>query len=139
MEVAFRIRKLARYASRKPIVMKSWYRLTIVPRTSAGETSEMYTGETIDTMPMPKPPMMRNITNCVKSAHRAQPIADMENSTALMNMVFLRPRKSLSIPAHRTPIIEPIRAQPTYQPSRPVDSPNCVLTISVVPEITAVS
>ena len=41
------------------MVTASWYRETMVPRLSAGETSEIYTGETMDTTPMPNPPMMR--------------------------------------------------------------------------------
>ena len=35
------IQKLTMYAARKPIVTASWYRDTIVPLLSAGETSDM--------------------------------------------------------------------------------------------------
>ena len=79
------------------------------------------------------------MTSWVKSWLSAQPIADTEKRNAAMSMVFLRPRKSLSMPATRTPTMEPMSAQPTYQPSRPVERPNCIFTTSVVPEITAVS
>ena len=96
-------------------------------------------GETMETTPMPKPPIMRYTTSWVKSPHRAQPMAETENIRAAMSIVFLRPRKSLSMPATRTPTMEPIRAQPTNQPSMPVDRPNWAFTISVVPEMTAVS
>ena len=111
----------------------------MVPRTSAGETSEIYTGDTIDTMPIPNPPTMRKITSCVKSWLTAHPIAEMEKRKADMSMVFFLPRKSDIIPAMRTPRMEPIRAHPTYQPSPPVVRPNCIFTTSVVPEMTAVS
>ena len=37
------------------------------------------------------------------------------------------------------PRMEPMRAHPTYQPSPPVERPNCIFTTSVVPEMTAVS
>ena len=96
-------------------------------------------GETMDTTPMPKPPIIRYTTSWEKFPHTAQPMAETENIRAAMNIVFLRPRKSLSMPATITPMIDPMRAQPTNQPSRPVDRPNWALTISVVPEITAVS
>ena len=66
-------------------------------------------------------------------------MAEMLNMRAAMSMVFLRPRKSLSMPATRTPTMEPMRAQPTYQPVARGSRPNCPLTMSVVPEMTAVS
>ena len=96
-------------------------------------------GDTMETIPIPTPPTMRKMTSWVKSPQTAQPMADMENRRADMSMVFLRPRKSESMPATSTPAMEPMRAQPTYQPSPPVVRPNCILTISVVPEMTAVS
>ena len=77
--------------------------------------------------------------NWVKSWLNAQPMADTEKRTAAMSIVFLRPRKSDSMPATSTPTMEPMSAQPTYQPSMPVERPNCIFTTSVVPEITAVS
>ena len=119
--------------------MASWYSDTRVPRFSATATSEMYTGETMDTTPMPKPPIMRKTTSWVKSAETAQPMAEMLNISAAMSIVFLRPMPSLSIPAQRTPMMEPMRAQPTYQPVASSSSPNWADTMSVVPEITAVS
>ena len=66
-------------------------------------------------------------------------MAEIENRTAEMSMVFFRPRKSDIMPATSTPMIEPMRAHPTYQPSPPVVRPNCDFTTSVVPEMTAVS
>ena len=69
----------------------------------------------------------------------AQPMAERLNINAAKSMAFLRPRRSLIIPAEATPAIDPIRAQPTYQPSCIVSSPNWEVTIDVVPEITAVS
>ena len=93
----------------------------------------------METIPIPSPPIIRKMTSWEKSAHKAHPMAEMEKSNAEIIIVFFRPRKSDSIPATRTPIMEPIRAHPTYQPSPPVERPNCVLTTSVVPDMTAVS
>ena len=88
---------------------------------------------------MPNPPMILKTTSWLKSPQTAQPMAETLNIRAEMSIVFFLPRWSLIIPAVITPRIEPIRAQPTYQPSAIVFSWNWFLTISVVPEITAVS
>ena len=69
----------------------------------------------------------------------AQPMAERLNMNAAKSIAFLRPRRSLMTPAEATPAMEPMRAQPTYQPSCIVSSPNWDETIDVVPEITAVS
>ena len=82
---------------------------------------------------------MRKTTSWLKFAATAQPNAEMLNIRAAMSMVLLRPMPSESMPATSTPIIEPIRAQPTYQPSWIVLRANWVVTALVVPEITAVS
>ena len=46
----------------------------------------------------------------------AHPKADVENKTAEITIVIFRPSLSLKIPAKRTPIIDPTKAHPTYQP-----------------------
>lgn len=88
---------------------------------------------------MPNPPMILKTTSWLKSPQTAQPMAETLNIRAEMSIVFFLPRWSLIIPAVITPRIEPIRAQPTYHPSAIVVSRNWFFTISVVPEITAVS
>ena len=57
------------------------------------------------------------MTNCVKSPQTAQPMPEAVNSTAARSMVSLRPKRSLRMPATATPPIDPISAQPTYQPT----------------------
>lgn len=69
----------------------------------------------------------------------AQPIAVHEKKTAEMSIVIFLPNPSLKIPATATPMIEPIRAQPTYHPCCIVLRENCLATSDTVPEITAVS
>src|SRR5574344_1658984 len=128
-----------RYAARKPTVIASWYKDTNAPLFSAIAISEMYIGQTMDTMPIPKPPIILYITKSVNPTHSAQPIAEMLNRTEAMNIVFFLPRLSLSTPAIITPSMEPMRAQPTYQPCCITVRPNWVVTEVVVPEITAVS
>ena len=66
-------------------------------------------------------------------------MAEMLNIRAEMSMVFFRPRKSLSMPATETPRMEPMRAQPTYQPLDISVRANWSATMRVVPEMTAVS
>ena len=67
-------------------------------------------------MPMPTPPIMRYTTSWSKVAQTAHPTAETVNSSAESIITGLRPRRSLSTPATDTPAIEPMRAQPTYQP-----------------------
>ena len=66
-------------------------------------------------------------------------MAETLNMRAAMSIVFFRPRKSLSTPATSTPIMEPMRAQPTYQPLDISVRANWSATMRVVPEMTAVS
>ena len=79
------------------------------------------------------------MTSCVKSPQTAQPMPEAVNSTAARSMVSLRPKRSLRMPAMATPPIDPISAQPTYQPTCMALSANCVSTLVIVPEMTAVS
>ncbi len=91
------------------------------------------------TTPIPMPPMILYMTRSLNPVHRQQPIAETLNSTADIKSVFFLPKKSLITPANATPIIEPTRAQPTYQPLLISLRPNCEHTSAVVPEMTAVS
>ena len=62
--------------------MASWYTAISPPRSLAGEISAMYSGESIDAMPMPVPPTSRAATRCHGSRGMADPIAQSVNSTA---------------------------------------------------------
>ena len=48
------------------MTMVNWFSETRRPRHSAGLTSAMYMGETLDAMPMAEPPAIRQTTNQVK-------------------------------------------------------------------------
>jgi hypothetical protein len=61
---------------------------TNAPLFCAIAISEMYIGQTMDTMPIPKPPIILYITKSVNPTHSAQPIAEMLNRTEAMNIVF---------------------------------------------------
>lgn len=104
-----------------------------------GATSEIYIGETMDTMPMPAPPIILYTINPLKVPASAQPMAETENSTAERIITFFLPYLSAKLPAMLTPIIEPNKAQPTYQPWAIEPRENCSVTSLIVPEITAVS
>lgn len=88
---------------------------------------------------MPIPPMILKHTSCVKLEQSMHPMAQALKRTAAISMVFFLPMASLMLPAKDTPAIDPMRAQPTYQPCCKVSSENCCVTMPIVPEITAVS
>ncbi len=68
-----------------------------------------------------------------------QPIAELEKRIAENNKTIFLPKRSLNFPATATPIIEPTKAQPTYQPVLTSFKLNWAETLPIVPEITAVS
>ena len=82
---------------------------------------------------------MRYTTSMVNVVEMAHPAAETVKSTAEMNIVGLRPRRSLMMPATLTPAMDPMRAQPTYHPWFMTSRLNCRPTWSMVPDITAVS
>lgn len=88
---------------------------------------------------MPIPPVILKQTSCTKLEQAAHPSAHILNRVAAMSIVFFLPMLSLSDPANITPMIEPMRAHPTYQPCCMVSSENCCVTLPIVPDITAVS
>ena len=83
--------------------------------------------------------MILKHTSWTKPALAAQNIADRQKRVAAMSIVFFLPMLSLSVPAKRTPIIEPTRAHPTYHPCCIVSRLNWPETLLMVPDITAVS
>ena len=93
----------------------------------------------METIPIPTPPIIRKTTSWKKLLHKAHPAADMQNRTAAASIVLFLPALSDMMPATDTPAIEPIRAHPTYHPCSSVSSPNRVVTLDIVPEMTAVS
>ena len=88
----------------------------------------MYKGDTTETIPIPIPPNIRANTSCSKESLNAQPIPDTEKKTAAINIVTFLPHISLNLPANSTPIIEPIKAQPTNQPIWISSNPNFTVT-----------
>ena len=55
-------------------------------------------------------------------------MADVENKTAEITIVSLRPNLSLRTPAKSTPTMEPINAHPTYHPCCKASSLNNSVT-----------
>lgn len=88
---------------------------------------------------MPTPPTIRYATNSANVAETAQPNADTVNSTADSIIERFLPMLSPSIPATDTPKMLPTRAQPTYQPFWSASKENWPATVSIVPDMTAVS
>ena len=71
--------------------MVSWLIDTKRPRSRAGVTSAMYTGDTFEAMPMPSPPTMRATTNQPKRSATPVPTAETVKSSAASNNMRLRP------------------------------------------------
>lgn len=82
----------------------------------------------MDTIPIPTPPTIRAITRRSKVGAKLHHTAEVQKSIAEMVKLFFRPKLSLKIPPIETPIIDPIKAQPTYQPSEMVSKPNILET-----------
>ena len=85
------------------------------------------------------PPVILKPTSWTKLLLAAHPMAQKLNRVAAMSIVFFLPMPSLMEPATITPNIEPMSAQPTYQPCCIVSRANWLVTLLIVPEITAVS
>ena len=101
---------LTTWAARMPSTMVIWFRLTILPRISAGLTSAIYIGDNAEATPMPTPPMKRAILNKVKSLNRPVATADTVKSTAAVVSNGLRPNLSAAVPATIAPTRHPTRA-----------------------------
>ena len=94
------ISQLTICAARIPTTIVIWFIDTRRPRHGAGLTSAMYTGETLDAIPMATPPVIRHMTNAVNV--EAHPVSTEEtaNSTAEVINSFLRPNRSAAAPAN---------------------------------------
>ena len=110
-------------------MMASWYTAISPPRRFAGEISAMYSGESIEAMPMPVPPTNRATTRCHGAVGIADPMAQSVNSTADRSSTFLRPKRSLNVPAIAEPIKHPISAELTIHPVINFDSWNWSLQL----------
>ena len=98
------------WAARIPSTMVIWFRLTILPRMSAGLTSAIYIGDNADATPMPTPPMKRATLNKVKSLKIPVATADTVKSTAAVTSNGLRPNLSAAAPATIAPTRQPTKA-----------------------------
>ncbi len=109
------------------------------PRYRAGEISAMYSGETTEAPPIPRPPRKRKKQKQYQLQGIAQPMAEMKYSTATTISAGRRPKRSAGRPAATDPTMVPIRAAATVKPSQNSSSANTCFRASVVPEMTAVS
>ena len=100
----------------------------------------MYMGEVIEAAPMPSPPMMRKIMNCVNVLGNAVPTAEIRNSRAETINMPLRPKRSLRTPPIAAPSAQPNKAQAAAQPFHNWGSRSkCFSRKPMAPEMTAVS
>jgi hypothetical protein len=86
------------------------------PRHGAGLISAMYTGDTLDAIPMATPPVIRQTTNAVNV--EAHPVRTEENANSTAEAInsFLRPNRSAPAPANSDPSKHPSNAQLLAQP-----------------------
>jgi hypothetical protein len=96
--------------------MVNWFMDTSRPRHGAGLTSAMYTGETLDAIPMAIPPAMRQMTNSANAG--AQPVSTEEMAKIAAEAIkrILRPKRSAAAPAISEPSRHPSSAQLLAQP-----------------------
>ena len=88
---------------------------------------------------MPTPPTILYATNSVNYAEMAQPKAETVNSNADSIIERFLPMLSPRRPATDTPKMLPTNAHPTYHPFWSASRENWHATVSIVPDITAVS
>lgn len=109
------------------------------PRILAGEISAIYMGETTDAPPTPSPPINRKNKKLYQSHARPDPSAEIRYKIASRINTERRPNLSAGLLINIAPMMVPIRALATENPSWKDVNSNVVLNHSVVPEITAVS
>ncbi|GGI50896.1 hypothetical protein GCM10011425_21080 [Mucilaginibacter galii] len=112
---------------------------TFLPRTAAGEISEMYNGLNIDDMPTPIPAAKRKTMNIVRLPESAIAMDDMAKIAAAMSNAGFRPYWSANLPATTLPAIHPSANDPVRKPSPSAVNSNCVLRNGKAPDITAKS
>jgi len=112
------------WARRMPITMVSWLMETSLPRRDAGDTSDIYIGDTDDASPMPNPPQILKNTNHVNDPDAPVPIADVVNRNAARKSELFLPNRLLNIPDDNDPTIQPSRALLITQP--------CISGISLI-------
>ena len=139
--------------------MANWFHDTKYPLFSAGATSAIYIGESMDASPTPIPPRIRYTMKFDRKekspfpmpakpiSGQAEPIAEKKKRRAASFMVVRLPSLSAKIPPLIPPIMHPISALDTVNPSREFAASSLSIRGSIknffidptVPEITAVS
>jgi len=96
----------------------------------------MYSGQTIEAMPTPTPPIQRKKINDVVDHASPQPAEHARSKTEATTSTFLRPNRSLLVPASKQPNMAPTIAELTNHPSIRVDNWKCWTIRSLAPEMT---
>ena len=99
--------------------MVNWFMDTRRPRHGAGLTSAIYTGDTLDAIPMATPPAIRQTTNSVNVG--AHPVSTEESAKIAAEAInsTLRPKRSAAAPATSEPNRHPNNAQLLAHPDLP--------------------
>ena len=96
-------------------------------------------GTTIEAIPTPIPPTIRNSTNIVNEVGKAVPTEFRIKSIAVMSMVTFRPNVSLKKSEKKAPIKQPTNALEIAQPVSTGDKWKNSVKFPIAPDITAVS
>ena len=108
--------KLEKNAIKIPNTILNWKRPVNLPRSPAGEISEINSGAAIVEIPIPIPPMNLKKKNDDTSQAIAEPIAPTKKSMPLAIKVFLRPYLAAGIEPIKEPSTVPQRAAEIARP-----------------------
>ena len=126
-------------ATKMPMVMASCWRDPSAPRYRAGAISAMYAGAITEAMPMPRPPITRQINRSGTDHANPVPMDEAMNSAEPSSITFLRPQMSASRPANQAPSAHPRSAMATAKPFMNELSSKCVPMDSTAPLTTELS
>ncbi len=100
-----------------PTTMPSWNSVPSRPRRAAGAHALMYTGQTMEQMPMATPAKIRATRKPPNDPGSADPMPESRNSNAHRYSVRFRPRRSLRKPPISAPGMQPTIALAAAKPS----------------------
>jgi hypothetical protein len=119
--------------------MASWLKETTEPLIWGGAVSEMYSGPTMEAMPIPIPATKRKPMSHHTPGDSPMPIAPIRNTAAVTRMIRRLPRGSASLPPTAAPSTAPTSTPLTTSSCRKFESAKSCLMYSKAPEMMPVS
>src|SRR5687767_14102695 len=100
-----------------PITTASWFRLTILPLSFAGEISAIYIGDSSEAMPTANPAKKRAVIKNVMEVAAAISRDETVNTSAAIINETLLPKRSEDLPAYTQPAMQPNANEAVVNPS----------------------